>query len=411
VPKKLKVKLIYLDYLIVFLLTYVLLIDSFNGYIKLSVSNDLPVSISQIYKTGLIILILVRLYKNATSILWVFMVSILLLFPTFIQIVKGSSVNLKDDILKIIKYLTPLVFYFYFYKLYMINNLKLNKKLFFFIKVSYLIIVINLLLKIVGLGYSVYSGNIGSKGYFYAGNEISGVLIITYAIIAYQLILEKKIKHFWLLFIFTINVAFMLSSKTAVFGIILISLLIKFRLMVILSSIKKMSKLIIHGSLFLPIGIYFLYRMILNSDVFQNRILFFYQRMDIVTVLLSSRNVFFKKAFDVYLNKYNFIEKLIGVGQSSYEKIVDKTIEIEFIDIFFTYGFLGLCLFIGHLLMVFNSSRRLKKDIAFSHARLTFLTLIILTVISSIAGHIFSSGMAGVFIGYVFAIQHLKYTH
>ena len=404
-----KIKLIYLDYLIVSLLFFLLVVDSINGYLKLSESAiNLPVS--QLYKTFLLLVILLRLYNNVRAVLMITTVFFILFFPSVIQLFKGSNVVVFDDFIKIIKFLTPVVCYFYFKKLFKNNSFKLNQKLFSFIQISYWILVISILLKFFGLGYSLYPNDVGSKGYFYAGNEISGVLIITYSLMLYHFLIKGKMRKFWILFLFTIIVSFVLGSKTGVLGIILITFFIKIDFLSVLNSIKKIKRLFLYGMLFLPVGLFVFYKMVLSSEVFQNRIMFFYQKMDILSLLLSSRNVYFLEVLDVYLHEYNFVEKFFGVGQSHYEYLTNKTVEIEFIDVFFTYGLLGLFIFLILLFSVFWTSVTFKKHKEYPYARLTYISLIILCIISSLAGHVFSSGMAGIFIGYIFAIQHLKRT-
>jgi len=115
----------------------------------------------------------------------------------------------------------------------------------------------------------------------------------------------------------------------------------------------------------------------------------------------------------MYLEKYNIIEKVIGTGQRTFEKKNgDSGIEIDIADIFFAYGFLGLFLFLGMMLFLFYQVKKFKKSSTFyPYASLIYLMLFILLGISTIAGHVYSSGMSAVFIGLLFSLMYLKEEH
>lgn len=387
----------------------VLLVDSINGYFKLT-NSSFTFPFSQIYKTGILILIIVRLQKKATYLLGVFGVFALLLLPTILQMTKGTSFALYADSLKIIKYITPYICFVYFKELFLQNDNRLIKRLFFFVKASYIIIVANVLLKSVGLGFSLYRSGIGSKGYIYAGNEISTVFLITYSILAYRLLVRQKTLYFWFLFLFTANISFVLGSKSAIAGIVLITLLMRVRPLAILASSRKLGNFIVVSAFIVPLAILLFVRKLVSSELFQNRILYYYERMDILTLILSSRNLYLEKVSQTYLNEYNILEKLVGVGQSVYENNTDRSVEIEFLDIFFAYGFVGLFLFLGMVFLTYRLLKTRKNNNENPFSRLAYVSFLLLLAISSLAGHVFSSGIAGIFIGFIFASTYIKKT-
>ena len=389
------------------LLSMVLLIDSTNGYLKLT-GSAFAFPLSQLYKTAILLLMLLRLHRKVLYLLVTAVVFLLLLFPTFVQIIQGSSVSIYSDGLKIIKYLTPFVCFIYFRELFLQDDSRIVRRLFTFIKISYVIIVGNVLLKFVGLGFPLYRSGIGSKGYIYAGNEISSVFLIIYGILAYGFLIRKKMLHFWIFFAFTANIAFVLGSKSAILGIVIITLLMKIRPYAILSSFKKLSKFLIIGFFLIPIGVFLFVQKVMSSELFQNRIMYYYERVDILTLLLSSRNLYLEKVYEVYKNEYNVIEKLIGIGQSTYEEITAHSIEMEFLDFFFTFGVLGLVLFVGVIVLAYQLFNMRKQIVKYPYARLAYISFVLLVVISSLAGHVFSSGIAGIFIGFIFASTYLK---
>lgn len=397
-----------MDGLIILLLTWVLLIDTINGFFKLNFT-DLDLPISQLYKLLVIALVCLRLLVKKQFIFLFPALILLLIAPTLGQIVMGNSPDLVADITKTIKYLTPVLFYIYFSSLFREGTAGLDKWLTRFILISFLILASNILLKWFGLGFPLYKGGqLGSKGFFYAGNEISGLLLILYAIMAYNLNLKKKQVAYWLFFAFNLYLAFYLGSKTAIGGILIIAFLLKIDLIKILSSAKRFSELLVTILIVLPVILVLAYQYFISSEIFQKRILFFSEKFDLTTLILSQRNIYLEEAFARFSNEYNFIEKWIGVGFSSYMENVRKSVEMDLFDILFTHGIIGLMIFATLITWVFMYSYRNLQSPRFMHARLTFVMGILLLLISTLVGHTFSSGMAGIFIGYIFALGHKR---
>ena len=48
----------------------------------------------------------------------------------------------------------------------------------------------------------------------------------------------------------------------------------------------------------------------------------------------------------IYNQEYSWTERIIGGGQTYYEGLLGQIIEIDIIDIFFAYGYVGTIIFI-----------------------------------------------------------------
>lgn len=388
----------------------ILFIDMINGLL-LENNINIPLSFSQIYKLLILVFFLIRIYfvPNDFKIIKYFF--LLLLFPTFIRILKDTFIfsYLFSDIIKVSKYLTPLIAFFYFKSVFINNNSYVNKLIIKWIYISYAILVSNIWLKIIGLGYPMYkSGNIGSKGFFYAGNEISALLLILSSFIAYHLFyIEKKRLKYILLNILSITTGLIITSKTGILGTFIIFIIIPMYSLSFKLSLKKIKILFLFLFFIVPIAIYSIYKAVLNSDII-NRFTFFWKELDFLTFILSNRNTFAKKMFDIYTNKFTWWEKLIGGGQSYYEELNFQIIEIDFIDIFFGYGFIGLGLFSFSIIYLYLKSKVMIKIGSFPYAPLAHFNIIVLTILSCTSGHVYSSGISGFYIGLIFALMFYK---
>lgn len=403
------IKLKTLDSYILLIMFLLLPIDMLNG-IFLKNGIVLPLSIGQFFKIIILLFVLVRLSIKPAKLIFVFASFSLLLAPTFYQLYIGNKgVSLLFDIIKISKYITPLVCFMFFVDVIKNDHQKNINLIFKLVNFSYLILIGNIFLKYIGLGYPMYEdGKIGSKGFFYAGNEISALLIILSSIIAYRLWMNNSKLKYFLFLLLNIVVGVTVSSKTAILGVIIVFLLLPIRGSFIKINIKNL--LIIVSSVFviIPSIIIYYWDYILKSSIFK-RLNYFWNEVDILTFLLSNRNNFFNDAFDIYKENYNLFEKTIGVGQSRYEYLNNNiTVEIDIIDIFFSLGFIGLILFLLFNVYLFIQSINFKRTQINIYSSFVFLMGFILFIISTTAGHVYSSGMPAVFIGLLFSLMFIK---
>ncbi len=382
-------------------------VDMVNG-ILLKNNVDLPISLGQFYKFFILVFLFIRFFFKPKLLITSLLIGLLLLTPSIYQLLTDDQSSfLFKDIIKITKYLTPFFCFLFFVEFIENSNDYANRKLMQLVRFSFTVLVINIFLKYVGLGYPSYEhGNIGSKGFFFAGNELSALLIILSSILGFKLWLNGKKKSYYLFLIFNLLAGLTISSKTAILGIILIFFAIPFYKKAF--NPKKLIALVASLVVFLPLVFFASWKFIQNSALIL-RIQYFYDKFDFWTFISSSRNTYLQNSFETYWRDYNILEKLIGVGQTKYEYLNGhKVVEMDIIDIFFAYGFLGIILFIIMLIYVIVQAKRFSKTSDRPFASLVLLMVAILMIISTIVGHVFGAGMSAVFIGLLFSLMYLK---
>ena len=401
------------DKFIVILLFGILPIDMLNG-IMLKAGITLPLSISQVFKFTIIIFLFIRmsLFPKFEFLLLIF-VFILLCIPSVIQ---QFSFNyreffLVDDLIKTSKYITPFLSLIFFKSVFENNSTKgLLKLIYYWIFFSYVLFAVNILLKYVGLGFPMYEyANTGTKGFFYSGNEISALLLVLYSFIAYHFWEIKKNKlWFFLFFIFNLIVAITITSKTAMIGIVLITLMIPLRMKeFVYVSFNKIISIFIIIFFIIPVAVYLAYRLLADSLIME-RLTYFYNKLDPVTFIFSGRNLKAKEMIEIYKKDYNILQELMGGGQTYYESQLGSVIEIDFLDLFFAYGIMGALIFIFIIFLLSFQSLSRTFNNNYQYAKLSVIMLFILTFTSSIAGHVYNSGIAGFYIGFVLSLMYLK---
>lgn len=397
----------YIDFLILILLIPILIVDMMNGILSKS-SVDIPLSVSQFYKMGIVFLCGVRLLKNTEFLKILLVILTVLLLGSLHSFIIGriSTALVFQDIIKTSKYLIVLISFLYFQVVFSRSRINMMPYYIAWIKVSYFILALNLLTKLAGLGYPMYdNGGIGTKGFFIAGNEISALLVILSGILGfyYWQVKVNKIK-FWIYAILSFIMGLLISSKTGMLGIILINFLIVFDPNKINIRDKKHMQKLIYTFLFLGLGSALLIIFVLNSPIMY-RYTYFWDKLDLWTFIFSSRNLYFQEVLQLYKEEYSLVDKIMGVGNSLYETMTGKIIEIDILDIFFIYGYLGAIFFLLFIISLFFYAMRLKNKIDYPFARLSFIMISMLSVLSCLSGHIFNSGIAGIYIGFVFSMM------
>jgi len=399
-----------IDRVIFILLFLMLFVDIFNGFM-LHKNISLPISISQLYK----LLFLTALFSSfifhaAQRLIYIFLFFSLLLCGPLIGLLSHANSSFFSEIVLIFKLLTPLITYFYFRSL-------INRDSSFFIRnikrlviLDFLIISVNMLLGAFGFGYEQYisytSGEtIGTVGYFYAGNELSILMIIVFSLIALFTWLKYK-KSYIFIAALLLLLSLLKATKAAILGVLIIVVAVPF----VVGFRKKIHKYIVTNLLMfiiLPIVSYLLYVGVVQTGLYA-KILGSFEKYDVLTFIYSNRNNFALNGWEVFNSQYSIFEQLFGVGQQHYMKLAIKSAEIDVIDMLFYYGYFGLLFLLGLIATMFVKSFIQIRKKSFIFARYSLFMIVLLFMISLIAGHTFFSGLAGPFIGLIFALPYFK---
>lgn len=349
-------------------------------------------------------ILLFLLGKNLFAFLMSFALILFFLVPLlFKALFTGDTRTVVGDFgynLKLILFPISMLFF---------SNLELKEEsmvrfLRFFVWFNFWLIAANILLGVLGIGYSQYDSpegqGIGGRGFFYAGNEVAGIFLLFSSICWFQT-KDWQGGYRFVFFIFLLILGVLNTSKTAILGIILIVGLMEmpkfFR--------KKLSLGRFLGLLSLPIfalGMIALIYWGVQATGLIDRIAFFYQKLDLFTFILSGRNQMVMRAWTFFPEVYTFWDYLFGVGNQEFLRLMGvyhgdpHTIEIDFFDLLFMNGFFGLGLVLG--IFFWATWRSFTRN--FNQNPVWALNLVLL-LISFMAGHIFNSAMLGISLGLV----------
>lgn len=258
-----------------------------------------------------------------------------------------------------------------------------------------IILLTNLFLGVLGYGFGSYgiddSGEmLGSKGFFYAGNEVSAALIALFALAMYSLKDKLSQSGFFASFVLLVWLiaAVSLITKTAILGFLLIALYFYHNSFSFSTRLKVIFIfsffVLITSGIWLPI-----------AKIAIERWDFFYSNSaDFISFLTSGRSSRFNVIADIALDPVSI---LFGHGVFVMHNKFSIGFEIDLLDMIATSGFFGLVVYIQWLNWLYLSYKKALSsngDLAF----FSFYLMVIFLVLSLIAGHVTYSTMAAPFV-------------
>ncbi len=272
-----------------------------------------------------------------------------------------------------------------------------------FIRIYFIYLLFLIIPSITHTSFEGYfQGKIGNVGWFYATNEISAILCILMPFVFHFLLSSKQniaIKIIYFLCMFYALFALGTKMTVLIFGILILICVIKLFKMIITE--KKQTQLMILSSL----CIFFLLGAILvipKSSFFYNMKIHL-EFLDIHTIqdvfkndrfinhfIFSERLTFLKNTHQNYVNA-PLDEKLLGIGYiENYkeENENQKTIEMDYFDIFYRCGIIGSILTI---LPFINKKEKKKRNV-------TTYGIWIALFIAGFSGHVFTAPAVSIYV-------------
>ena len=404
--------------------------------------TNLPLTIGMVVRgLFLFIMVIYLLFVNKSvhrkkSIIYL---GILCIFSILYLITKDGIFTLgflKTEIIYLFKYM-----YFPITALCLINafdELQIKKEKIFKVCIIEAIIYSTLIIlpEITNTAFSSYlDNNEGTVGWFYAANEIGAIMVALFPFLYYLLFERESVVKIALTFTIVILTMTLLGTKTSFLGMLITEIL--YTLYFLFNYKKnrayglKWSIIIIIISFGLIPNIHAvknLQNAIAESSHIKEEVKEDNEKENkkytssspsvqrIIKVALSGRDKFFYNTLEIYDNA-NIDDKLLGIGFVNRNEInnkkIEKLIEIDPLDVFFHYGIIGfIILFIPLIYIVYRTLKSIfKNKFGLSFFKFTNIYVIgIITMISMIAGHVYSSPAVSIYVSFAMAMLNSSLT-
>ena len=307
----------------------------------------------------------------------------------------GGILELTAEIQFMLKLMMPVVLYYVIQ--IQINTGHLDHvRLWRIITFNSAVLLFNLFIGVFGIGFGNYgemAGGelLGSKGFFYAGNEVSATLVAIFALTYY--VNRRYFQSKPLIFVFVVCLFFLASllslSKTSLLGFIIVLLFILKNEL----SVKKLSKLVATLSFILAISLpYWMPLLQVSIDRWE----YFWEiSPDFFTFITSGRSdriIFYVNWIN---NTDSWMPLIFGMGVGFGDLIV--SFENDLLDLTYKCGILGLLFYAMWVSWgIRGLFASMINNVIFN--AFTLYMMVTFLVLSVIAGHVMYSATLAPFI-------------
>ena len=309
--------------------------------------------------------------------------------PFFLTIIiLNTDSQIGVTITHLLKFVNVVFIYYAAVVIFKSENIS-EKKIHTIFYLNSIVLLLNIYVGLLGIGYYAYENNLGCKGFIYAHNEMSGMQAVLFGVSYYFIYDRYASKKMLLLLVncFLLVAALLVATKAGILLVLLCLILVPWVHMKngILYSFLRMSKkkLIILFSIICLIS-YYGYVLLDYSGAI-GRWTYFFDKNG-VKAIYSSRDIFWEEEKTEW-EEGNLGVKLFGMGGS-------RTVEMDQADTLLNYGIVGIIIVYSfYFLLTVKAFRKRKIN---PYAYFVFGMDVFILAASCFAGHLLFSGLMGI---------------
>ena len=309
--------------------------------------------------------------------------------PFFLTIIiLNTDSQIGVTITHLLKFVNVVFIYYAAVVIFKSENIS-EKKIHTIFYLNSIVLLLNIYVGLLGIGYYAYENNLGCRGFIYAHNEMSGMQAVLFGVSYYFIYDRYASKKMLLLLVncFLLVAALLVATKAGILLVLLCLILVPWVHMKngILYSFLRMSKkkLIILFSIICLIS-YYGYVLLDYSGAI-GRWTYFFDKNG-VNAIYSSRDIFWEEEKTEW-EEGNLGVKLFGMGGS-------RTVEMDQADTLLNYGIVGIIIVYSfYFLLTVKAFRKRKIN---PYAYFVFGMDVFILAASCFAGHLLFSGLMGI---------------
>lgn len=366
------------------------IIDSINGLIN-NGGNENGISLGIIYRFTVFLICLLIIYKYSLlkSSFGIFISIILFIFiPQLFH-----SYELEKLFILLFKLILPIVC-IETYKSIRSKGLLVEGFVDNLFEWWSIIFPITILLPyFMGIGFNTYgSGSVGYKGFYYSQNDVGFILPILYIYALSKFIERITIKRIITIFlIMQCSLLIGLKSNYMIIIVITIYYLVKKNKN---KGAYKNKLIMILAVIIGLIGIFYLYSE--QIQMIYNRWIYFSSMRNFASFMTSARSDRILPTL-FYINKnYSILYFIFGTGLGYTNANFGQFIEMDFFDVYFQLGFVGLVFILSYYFSLYFRNRKKESNKSFYN-----IAFLVTMVISFLAGHVLESALSGMFLSMI----------
>ena len=250
---------------------------------------------------------------------------------------------------------------------------------------------------LLGVGFQSYEiTKSGTLGFYNSANEISGIISILTPIAIINFKEKKNLLLKILLGIIYFVVIFTVGTKTPLLAL-LITIGMLFLWIIINCIQKKKYKIVIYSFILVILGIISMIVIIPKTNFYKNievhldylevdNVMDIFKDEELIDHFIFSQRLTFWNNREIEFSDVGVYQKLVGIGYLKDGKL-SKTIEMDYIDIYYNHGIIGVIIFFGAyfyvLIKLFKEKNKLNFD-----KYMIITSFILILFLSLFTGHI-----------------------
>lgn len=370
------------EYIIILLCSLLPLVDSINGYFSGTKA------IGSIYKILILGILFFHIFlknkgmsRKITTILVVTITYILFSLAINTALFSGTILSTEYPI----KLIFNILLFGFFYQC--IKNGTLTGSTFYRIldNSAWLFAACFLIPYCLGLGNRVYANDIGYKAFFVSQNEMSLVIMVLCFFVVYKIYLKITILNSIQLGLLLLC-GLLCNTKSTIIACLLIAFIL-----LIIKAIKGSFKSKIAVFAVGLVGLFLMRNTIISSiDLMTNRYMalkYNHYNGSVLTSVLSARDIFVTVEWNNMMKEKSAFKILFGNGFCS-----GHLIEMDFFDMFFFLGIIGVLILFYFLILLF---KRIRENTKSDNSKLRLFTYIIIFGFMFLTGHVIFMAMSG----------------
>lgn len=391
-------KLTGLERLFFWLAPWFLLVDMLNG--ALLQGGGHSGGLSMLYKGALIVIMYLSLWQRRQDQAWQLPLlgGLLMLGPLLSYSQTGHLLWLAE--LQLVSKVLALILAFYYVKTLALQAPSVCSQLLQrLMLISFLVVLANLLLGMLGFGYTAYQPMdavqqrfLGYKGFFYSTNELSALWLIL-SCWALLCCWPRGKALYVLVSIVCVSCAALMLTKTGVLGCLALVLLVP----LLLQNGRWWQQTRGWVGVLLLLGLLLCFLLLWYGPVILqwagiwDKWLYAYQQRGLAGIVLSSRDLYLSRSLQTLMSEYPGWQLLFGVGVSGMQLYLKKYfVELDLFDLWIFYGLAGVLVFVWSFSLLFWHNWHCRQR---TQMKVILLLNILLLLVSLLAGHVLTSGM------------------
>lgn len=266
--------------------------------------------------------------------------------------------------------------------------------------IAWIIIAFNVIAGLMGYGIPSYGEDeedMGVKGFFFAGNELGGIMAVLAPFMIYLITIRLSGVKAFLAYIIIMLVGISIGTKSSILVTILSILIVP----ILYMSPKKRLKIILCWIIIIGFFFPFIVNLIADSSIGAiERWSYFYHEGGVTRLIFSGRDDFWNTKKVLFFNS-DIITQLFGMGAEG------KFVERDHLDFLIIFGYIGLAAITSFFIYLLITAIKHRHNN--SLMKIVIFSDLLVIGMGYMAGHVWYSAMASVYIALLNAFTFVRH--